>query len=169
MKDKALTFLFSLILVCACTSDKKVVSIPDRYLIIPGKTAEGYNLYDKITEDISKRGLTEKKKLSDIFDVEVLPDLQFENVVYVRDSHALFLNNHMIVAIAGFKITKRVTSEAVLLSKGVDNFIINYGNDGLRIITHGRHKAYIYQETGIAVFDDNSDNAIDMYLVFHLD
>lgn len=59
-----------------------------------------------------------------------------------------------------------MTDEAVKLQDGADSFIINYGNSGLRIITEGSHRIYIYRDLGIAIFDDYGDDTIDMYLIF---
>jgi len=167
MKYKVIILFFNLVLICSCVSGNKDVSGTDRYLIIPGKFAEGFNLGDNVIEDPSMTSLKKRKTVSEIFGTNVLPELCFDSVLYAGDSYALLFENRKIVAIAGFKINKRVTSDAVLLSKGIDNFIMNYGNDDLKIITAGNHKAYIYKKTGIAVFDDNNDNIIDMYIIFN--
>ena len=165
MKFKKFIILFVFSQILSCVTEKKD-GLQDRYLVIPGKSAEGYTIGDYISDVKSLIRFVDKKQFSDIFNVDILSGLEFDSVVYTADSHALFLKDQAIVGIAGFKINKRVTSDAVLLTKGIDNFILNYGNDGLKIISSGRHKAYIYKDCGIAVFDDNNDNSIDMYLVF---
>lgn len=167
MKCKTLMLLFNVILICSCVSEMKDISVNDSYLIVPGKSAEGYILGADIINNSSMTVLKEKKSISEILNVNILPELRFDSVLYIRDSHALLVKDNKIVAIAGLKIAKRVTSDAVLLSKGIDNFIMNYGNEGLKIVMSGNHKAYIYKDSGIAVFDDNNDNIIDMYLVFN--
>jgi hypothetical protein len=166
MKYKPVVFIISLCLVWSCVSDKKEDLAADKYLLIPGKSAEGYSIGNQVVKNSSMIEMRESKNISDILNIDILSDLKFDSVLYVKDSFALFLKDNTVVAIAGFKTTRRVTSDAVLLSRGIDNFILNYGNTGLSIITKGNHKVYIYKESGIAVFDDKSDNTIDMFLIF---
>jgi hypothetical protein len=161
---------FILIIFCAllfgsCMSQNKMIDSPDPYLVIPGKSAEGYCLGDKFEGSVSVLSPV-TGIISAVLNAENFPEIKFDSVFYMKESFALFLKDKVIVAIAGFRIEKHVTSDAVLLSKGVDNFILNYGNSGLTIIAKGNHKIYLYKKSGIAVFDDNSDNIIDMFLVF---
>lgn len=167
MACKNIQLLFSFILLCSCSSPMKHSTVIDRYLIVPGKSAEGYIIGDTVVRDSSMIELKEKNSMPEILGADILAGLRFDSVLYIKDSAVLFIKDNRIIAVAGLKLTKHVTYDAVLLSKGIDNFIMNYGNDGLRIVPAGKHKAYIYKDAGIAVFDDNGDNIIDMYLVFH--
>ena len=110
--------------------------------------------------------INETGSIANILSLSCFSDLKFDSLVYNKDSSVVFLNNGIITAIAGLKMERRVTSDAVLLSKGVDNFILNYGNKGLNTINKGNHRVYIYRNLGIAIFNDNNDDIIDMYLIF---
>ncbi len=158
-------FLFILLLF-SCHSDKKTSKLIDTDLIIPGKQAEGF-LIDTTIESGSLRVYTAKNNdLSKITTISLFSGLIFDSLAFHDNSHILFIKNNTIIAIAGLVIEKKITSDAVLLSRGIDNFVFNYGNKDLVIFKIKDNTAYIYRNSGIAVFDDNSDNIIDMYIVF---
>lgn len=152
------------IFILSCASPKNSTNEIDRNLVIPGKTAEGYNLGDR-PENIKpvKAGTTDN--IGKILDLDCFSSIQFDSYVYNRDTSVIFLHNGIITAIAGLKTERRITSDAVPLSRGIDNFILNYGNSGLVIKSRKKNKVYYYKIMGIAVFNDNNDNTIDMYLI----
>ena len=157
----SLLFIFILSCVSAGSNNNGI----DRNLIIPGKSAEGYNIGNTFKNNTDIIFTGKETEIGNIFELEVFSNLKFDSYIYIKDSAVIFLNKGIITAIAGLKTERRVTSDAVLLSKGIDNFILNYGNSGLRTISKNGHKVYIYNELGIALFNDNSNN-IDLYLVF---
>jgi hypothetical protein len=149
---------------CITTQDN---AITDRNLIIPGASAEGYKLGDEI--DVKTSGIMEAGEgdIAGIINVDYFDSIKFDSLIYENDTSALFLDKGVVKAIAGFKIERRVTSDGVLLSKGLDNFIVHYTLEKPLIISKGNNKVLIYNDLGIALFDDNSDNYIDMYLIFN--
>jgi hypothetical protein len=90
----------------------------------------------------------------------------FNRILYRRNRYALFTDNGIVQAVAGLSPADRITDDAVKLTDGADSFIMNYGNSGLNIVNKDGHRIYIYRKMGIAIFDDNSDDSIDMYLIF---
>jgi hypothetical protein len=70
-----------------------------------------------------------------------------------------------VVAVIGFE-NSRMTTDDVNIQSGADNFIFNYGNRNLKVLTGGMNKIYIYPGLGIAVIDDNKNDTIDVYFVF---
>lgn len=159
-----------LIVLCgillSCASFENSYPQPDINLIVPGKTAEGYSLGSTIKDVEIAEGIISTGSIKDITKIESFQDLLFDSIIIKRDSAVLFLKNKTIIAIAGLKIERRTTTDAVLLSNGSDNFVQKYGTDELETIRIGKHKVHIYKKSGIAIFDDNSDDLIDMYLVF---
>lgn len=166
MNYKIKTLFLNSLLFFSCSSIPESNSSIDKDLIIPGKRAEGYYLGQFLEKNESPVYLDKDNSISDILDIPLFSDLKFNSIIYINHTSVLFLKNGIVIAVAGIKIERRITSDAVLLSKGIDNFIINYGNSGLVTRINGNHKAYIYKKYGIAVFNDNNDANIDMYLVF---
>ncbi len=153
-------------LCLSCSSAEKSSLSPDINLIVPGKAAEGYFIGETIENNELNQYRIINGTLKDITDIEYFSKFQFDSIIRKKESTVLFLKNKTITAIAGIKIERRITDDAVLLSKGVDNLIMNYGNSGLSVITAKKHRLYIYKESGLAIFDDNSDDTIDMFLIF---
>ncbi len=164
---KKTILILSLSFYLSCSSSTKNISSIDVNLIVPGKTAEGYNIGDRIEDNELIQYDNEKKSIGDILEIEAFKYLTFDSIIYKDDSSVIFIKDGVINAIAGLKIERRVTSDAVLLSRGIDNFILNYGNKGLLTSSSGNHKVYYYKELGIAVFNDDSDGSINMYLIFN--
>lgn len=160
--------IFSMTFLFCCNTDKKSESLTDRNLIIPGDYAEGIHIGDIINGDQFKIYPSESD-IGQLTEIKFLSRIKFDSIVYINKSSVLFINKMSVVAISGLDIEKKITSDAVILSKGVDNFIFNYGNDGLFKHTSKNHIAYIYQKIGIVIFDDNNDKTIDMFLVFKPD
>ena len=158
-----------ILILASCSTGKPETALKDSTIVIPGKTAEGFSL----NETSSMPGNNSQIKnpsmptpLSDLIRSDAIPEIEFNRIIYSRNRHIVFINNGVVTAIAGLNPVNRVTDEAVKFTDGVENFIINYGNEGLKIVTEGEHKVYIYRELGIAIFDDYGDDRIDMYLVF---
>ena len=160
-----ITLIFTLFCL-SCVSINKENSTLDINLIIPGKTAEGYTLGDRVDNKSETVYLKDSEDVGDLMNLDCFSELRFDSFIYKNSTSVLFLNKGIIIAIAGLKIERRTTSDAVLLSKGIDNFILNYGNKGLSTFTIGSHRVYYYRELGIAVFNDDNDNSIDMYIIF---
>lgn len=159
-----------LIVLCgtllSCASFENSYPQPDINLIVPGKTSEGYSIGLTMKDAEIAEGMISTGSLKDITKIESFQDLFFDSIIIKRNSAILFLKNKSIIAIAGLKIERRTTADAVLLSHGSDNFVQKYGTDERETIRIGQHKVHIYKKSGIAIFDDNSDDFIDMYLVF---
>jgi len=159
-----LIFLF-----LSCTTGQKDAEQNDVTLVIPGKSAEGFTLDDAVNIAAGEALIeTESipESLSFLNGNNQIPLAPFNSIIYRRGRYALFTNNGVIKAIAGLSPASRVTDDAVKLTDGADSFIMNYGNTGLEIVKDNDHKIYIYRHSGIAIFDDDSDDSIDMYLIF---
>lgn len=166
MKLKVIIIITGIVSIFSCTSADKTDVKKDINLIVPGISAEGFNLGQEIRKENYKVYESGETNIADILKSDTFADLKFDSLVRNGDASILFLKKGIIAAIAGLTIERRTTSDAVLLSRGIDNFILNYGNSGLSIVKTKNHSIYIYKESGIAVFDDNNDNTIDMYLIF---
>lgn len=167
---KSITNNILLILILAsCSTGKPETALKDSTIVIPGKSADGFSLNEtsSLPGDISQiNNSSMPPPLSDLIKGDLIPEIKFNRIIYSRNRHIIFINNGVVTAIAGLNPANRVTDDAVKFSDGVENFIINYGNEGLKIVTEGEHKVYIYREPGIAIFDDYGDDRIDMYLIF---
>ena len=161
--------LLVILLFVSCNTVQKEKEQKDITLIIPGKYAEGFTLNETATSDeratqINTSSIPEL--LSSISGNNQIPYFSFNRIVYLKNRYALFTDNGVIKLIAGLSSADRITDDAVKLTDGVDNFIMNYGNSGLDIVNKDGHRIYLYKEMGIAIFDDNTDNSIEMYIVF---
>jgi len=158
-----------LFLLLSCSTGEQKKEKNDVTLIVPGESAEGFIINTAASTDDA----------AEIIQSSVLPDffsplftqrqntlIKFNSVIYLRNRYAVFVNDGTVSAIAGLSPSNRVTDDAFRLTEGADSFIMNYGNSGLKIIKDGRHRIYLYNKLGIAVFDDNGDDSIEMYIVF---
>lgn len=145
----------------------------DAGLIVPGMGAERVVLGDNISDVIkSYRGekcrVSKSAKTTDlfkeIFRVESDFRLDFDEMHYFEGRVMILFKDRAVSSIIGLR--KRITIDSVDLSRGVEYFILHYGNSGLKTITRGDSRIYLYQKTGIAIVDDNVDDQIDMYIVF---
>jgi hypothetical protein len=162
---KLITALLCLIQI-ACASSGEIDSSPDINLIVSGKSAEGYIIGGQIETNDAINIISVPGNINDIVRIEAFHNLSFDSIIYKQARAILFIDNKTIIAIIGLKSERRITSDAVKLSDGIENFIENYGVSGLETFTVNNNKAYIYKDSGIALFDDNSDDTIDMYLIF---
>ncbi len=78
--------------------------------------------------------------LSSISGNNQIPYFSFNRIVYLKNRYALFTDNGVIKLIAGLSPADRITDDAVKLTDGVDNFIMNYGNSGLDIVNKDGHR-----------------------------
>ena len=161
--------LLVILLLVSCSTVQKKKEQKDITLIIPGNCAEGFILDETVSaeENTVKIDTTAMPEiLLSITGNNQIPPFTCNRIIYSRNSYALFTENGIIKSIAGFSPADRVTDDAVKLTDGVDNFIMNYGNSGLNIINKNGHRIYMYKKMGIAIFDDNTDDSIDMYIIF---
>jgi len=154
-----------LVLFTGCSGSRSLF-LKDRSLIVPGKSAEGFFLGDKllpvssVLKPADVIGEELKKVIKDIINSD------FDHIYYIKDYSIIFLKEDRIVAIGGLQTEDRVTIDAQKLADGALAFVIAYGNRYLKIIRDNENKIYLYEKYGIAVFDDLSDDSIDMYIVF---
>jgi len=166
VNSKAFISILLVVLHLSCASVDKTNPSSDINLIVPGNAAEGFIIGETFENTNSDLYTIKDGNLKDITGVEYFTKFQFDSIFRKKESTVLFIKNKTIIAITGMKTERRITDDAVLLSKGVDNLILSYGNSGLSVITRNKHRLYIYKESGLALFDDNSDDTIDMFLVF---
>lgn len=166
MKLHKLLYVILCVTTLSCTTSGGTALSPDINLIVPGEMAEGYKLNTVIKDTEINEIKIIDSDISIITNIKNFRKLHFDSIIFKNDSAVLFLENKIIIAIAGLKIERRVTSNAALLSDGCSNFTLNYERHYLETITKENHKVYIYNKYGIALFDDNNDNVIDMYLIF---
>ncbi len=167
-------FIVVSLLAIAASTDIQNRIIADETLIIPGLGAEKASLGESMGSIIARLGTplrTAKienagEVFQTIFHVASEVKIPFDAIYYYGDERGIFfLHQNSVSAIAG-NPKNRVTDSAVSLDKGIQNCIFHYGNEGLTIVPKGKHRAYFYFQKGIALFDDNSDDDIDLYVVF---
>lgn len=157
--------LLLILLFVSCSSGQKEAEQRDVTLIVPGKSAEGFVLNETV-KPVDNTVEIKTSSIPDSFSFNnQIPPFSFSKIIYLRNRYAVFVDNDIVKAIAGLSSADRVTDDAVKLTDGADNFIMNYGNNGLRIVKDGNHRIYIYRQMGIVIFDDNSDDSIDLYLI----
>jgi len=169
LKKVLISYLIPLLLFPCCSGGGNIpADNKDLSLVVPGKSAEGYTIGEKITA--SGRNLSTDKEssppLHKILGIKKFPEISYDSIIYHKDKTVIFTRHNIVTAIAGLNAERRVTDSAVKLSDGADSFILNYGNSGIEIIREGEHTGYLYRNVGIAIFDDYGDDSIDMYLVF---
>jgi len=163
------SFIVLIFIIISCATGETDKERHDLTLIIPGKSAEGFTLNEAASTGdnaIKIKTSVIPEAFVSVFGKREIQIAQFNQIIYLQYRYAIFTNNGIVTAIAGLSPANRVTYDAVKLTDGSDNFIINYGNSGLEIIKDGKHRIYNYKKLGIAIFDDNGDDSIDMYIVF---
>lgn len=151
--------------------------IQDESLIVPGVGAERIILGGTTAQlekwyagDTFKNVVkdTSADVFRDVFKVKCGYSVPFNEIrYYTKNKASVFLLNLRVTAVAG-NSNERVTSDSIELEKGVEYFIYSYGNKALKRIRDGNSSMYIYPDEGIAVFDDDNDDDIDLYLVFQV-
>lgn len=150
----------------------------DINLIVPGVGAENASLKDESGILISIKGYPDsvskfeetKDLFHHVFGIDSRIKIYFNRIYYYeKQKSVFFINDNIITAIAGMT-NSRITSDSIALKKGIEYFIFGYGNNKLTVLIKSddknRGRIYLYQENGIAVFDDEDDDIIDMYVVF---
>lgn len=166
---KFINSILIIIFLLSCSTRQKDTEKKDFTLIIPGKYAESFTLSDTASaeETASQIDISSMpESLLPFTSNNQIHPFTFNRIIYLKNRYALFTDKGIVKAIAGLSPANRVTDDAVKLTDGADSFIMNYGNSGLAIINNEGHRIYIYKKMGIAIFDDNSDDSIDMYLIF---
>jgi hypothetical protein len=147
----------------------------DSALIAPGFGSEGIVLGEEMVKVAQRFGksrfrISKPKMVNElfthVFKVAGPVKIYFDTIYYNEDhkcAACVFRGN--VVAVIGFE-NSRTTTDDVNIQSGADNFIFNYGNRNLKVLTGGMNKIYIYPELGIAVIDDNKNDTIDVYFVF---
>jgi hypothetical protein len=146
----------------------------DDVLMVPGIGARSVLIGDPIDPVLQKVGRV-KFKISkpaapgdlfkDVIHVTMKTRIAFDAMYYSEhDNYALCVYRGKVNAIIGFE-NSGITIDGVSLKSGINNFIFNYGNNVTRLQS-GSHAMYIYQAMGIAVFDDDMNDTIDLYVVF---
>lgn len=135
----------------------------DRSLIIPGKGAEGYSISQIIDDNITNHG-KKKELFSTVLKVKSKYKLYFNQSI-MSDRYILLLLDNAVKAIIITSVTDHVTTDAVKISRGKENFIINYGNRGLVPFRSKSNSLYYYPSLGIMVIDDLNDNTINMIII----
>ena len=100
---------------------------------------------------------------ADVLNVKINRKVYFDRILKIG-SISFFCLNGRVNAIIGYD-DNRFTSENVALDRGADNFIYNYGNKGVSVIKNGANRLIIYEEKGIFIIDDKTDDVIDAYAV----
>jgi len=161
-------FIFPLLFFASCKTAHDKASF-DVSIVVPGKMAEGYILGDALAVDenlynipVAENDVMLFKNLFELCELSI----KYNRILYARNRFVIFADNDAVKCIVGFNMENRVTDDAVRLSLGISNFVLNYGNKDLKIKKNGANKIYLYKGLGIAVFDDYGDNSIDMYMIF---
>jgi hypothetical protein len=153
----------------------KQTIIKDKTMIVPGVGSDGVILGENI-ETVFQRFGKKRFRISqadrvdelfqNVFKVQSETKLYFDAVCYNEaDKFAVCVFQGTVIAVIGFDIN-RVTIDRANLRAGINNFIFNYGNRGLAVIRGGNNKIYMYRDIGIAAVDDNSNDMLDLYIVF---
>lgn len=147
----------------------------DESLVVPGRGAERVVLNDSVDALLSGRGYPDrisefkggKELFQEVFRVGAPLKISFDKIYYYETKGLIvFIHAANVAAVAGLRRDNRVTFEGVGLGQGIDYFLFRYGNRGLKIIKKETDRIYIYPGLGIALIDDKSDDAIDMFLIF---
>ncbi len=179
MMIRATRYIFAIALVALCAFAAPAQDISSRLrddetLVVPGKGAEKLLLADGADVVIGTLGTPERiarfDRAGDLFEnvysMRVDLKIPYDLVYYYQSKKCVvFIHGGKVSAIAGFS-GGRITDLPADLSRGVERFILGYGNDGMAVKEKGHHRAYIFGKAGIAVFDDGADGSIDMFLVF---
>lgn len=174
IKHAFLLILVFPVFAIANSTDAQNRLIADETLIVPGIGAEKILLGDTAQTVIARWGAPVRTvKLSkteetfeNIFSIKTDLKIPFDAIYYYGDGKGIFfIHQNIVSAIAG-NARSRVTADAVPLDKGVQQFIFHYGNESLMTVHKGKHAAYCYPRKGIAVFDDDGNDGIDLYVVF---
>jgi energy-coupling factor transporter transmembrane protein EcfT len=147
----------------------------DRSLVVPGKGGEGILLGEdasaavgSLTEDnfTVSRFKNERDLYHDVFKIKSPHRILFDKIIYFPSLETVLLSlQGKISSIVGLS-SRRITSDSIDLGKGIEYILFSYGNQRLFTRKNKNSAVYIYLDNGIAFVDDNSDNSLDMYILF---
>ncbi|MCL1865769.1 MAG: hypothetical protein FWF73_08175 [Spirochaetes bacterium] len=163
---RLLIIISSLFLTACISANKNDGYLIDSDIIVLGKSAEGYSIGDTIIDNGRVYIINTAGTIGEILEIDLFSNLTFDSIIYNKDQRAIFINSSLIIAIVGLNPDKKITYDAIALSMGIDKFILNYGESELEIISKENSNIYLYKKLGIALFDDNKDGTIDMYIIF---
>lgn len=154
-------------------SREKIIN--DGTIVAPGFGSDGIMLGEDINAVIGRFGksrfkISKPKRVNElfahVFKVAGPANIYFDTI-YNNEEHncAACVLKGNVVAVIGFD-SSRSTVDNVIMQSGAENFIFNYGNRNLKILVSGTNKMYIYPGLGIAAIDDDTNDTIDLYLVF---
>jgi hypothetical protein len=169
-----LLFFASPMLAISDSPDVQNRLTADETLIVPGVGAEKCLIGEDIAALETRLGNPQRRvkhtKTEEVFQhIFAIPcevKIPFDAIYYYGEGKGIFFLHHNTIAAIAGSAKNRVTSNAVSLEKGVQQFVFHYGNNQLTQMQKGRHRAYLYHRKGIAVFDDDGNDGINLYIVF---
>jgi len=157
-----ITTLSPLLLITSCIKTNQIK--PDQTLIIPGKQCRGIKIGDTSSLK-SIKTKTRQSLFKNILRINAGFDIEFDSYSKTLDYVVLFDNN-ITKAVILNHIKNDVTSDAVKISRGAENFILFYGNRDLTTVNSERNIIYLYRKRGIAICDDTTDDTVDLLIIF---
>jgi hypothetical protein len=155
--------------------DFKTLIRKERTLVVPGTGGEGVLLGEETsvaTGSLSEENFTVsqlKKELDlyrDVLKIESPQRILFDRITFFPGLETVLLSRQgRICSIIGLS-SQRVTSDSIDLEKGIEYILFSYGNERLVTLKNKSGTIYIYFDQGIAFVDDDSDNSLDMYILF---
>lgn len=148
--------------------------LSDETLVIPGRGAEKLLIAEDAGAVAARLGTPERiarfgatgELFEKVYKMPVDLKIPYDMIYYYQAKKCVvFLHQGKVSAIAGLS-NARVTDLPADLSRGVERFILNYGNAGMAVAEKGGNRAYLFGRLGIALFDDGANDGIDMFLVF---
>ncbi len=168
---------FIQVITQAQTGEKDIDKLirKDRKLVVPGRGGEGVLIGEETSAAQGRlsgdnftlsRFRIELDLYRDILKVESPHRIPFDRILFYPDLDTVLLSRKGCVnGIIGLN-SMRITSDSVNLDKGLEYIIFNYGSESLVTLKKRKGTIYIYLNSGIAFIDDNSDNSLDMYILF---
>ena len=149
--------------------------INDETLVVPGMGAEKIIIHEPVAIlNSTYQGLDyrlakvgdNQDVFRDILKINNKNGIVFNEIRYFYGNNVVvFIKNNIVQSVAGMN-TDRITLDSVDLGRGASYFVFNYGNESLTVYKKPNGYVYIYAAKGIAVFDDDNDDSIDLYMVF---
>ncbi len=94
------------------------------------------------------------------------PVIKFSKIYYYKDKYTFFFYNNRVVAFIGYDKDYLIKKNLSILN-GVEEIVFKLGNKDLEIIEEKNRALYLYKALGLAFFDDNKDDSIDLFLLFN--
>ncbi len=147
----------------------------DRSLVVPGKGGEGVLLGEEFAAAAGRlsgntfavsRFRNDLELYRDVLKVNSPHRILFDRIIYFPGRETVLLSfRGRVSSIIGLS-SRRITSDSINLEKGLEYILFSYGNEHLVSLKNKNGAIYIYLDNGIAFVDDNSDNSLDMYILF---